>query len=177
MLREEDSSGKNEELYTTEFLAVAFRTLTATKPFGGCFDYQTAVMSSINNMLISCKSRGLQSDGHFFFENNCYYAKLTLKSMRYKCSAKYLTVASNIIYRCSALNPRCFQTLFVDVITIVVPTLAASCWMLKEQQQQGHRGNSQYRTPWGRDERWGLRRVGATVERKPEPWSPLPNPL
>ena len=27
---------------------------------------------------------------------------------------------------------------FVDVITIIVPTLAASVWMLKEQQRQGH---------------------------------------
>ena len=136
--REEDASGKNEELYNTEFLAVAFRTLNATIPFSGSFGCQTAVMSSINNMLISYKSLGLQNDGHFFFHNNCYYAKLILKSMRRKCSAKCLTVASNIIYRCSALNPKCFQALFVDVITIIVPTLAASCWMLKEQQQQGH---------------------------------------
>ena len=138
MLREDDASGKNKELYNTEFLAVAFRTLNATIPFSGTFDCQTAVMSSINNMLISYKSLGLQNDGHFFFHNNCYYAKLILKSMRRKCSAKYLTVASNIIYRCSALNAKCFQALFVDVITIIVPTLAASCWMLKEQQQQGH---------------------------------------
>ena len=66
MLREEDASGKNEELYNTEFLAVAFRTLNATIPFSGSFDCQTAVMSSINNMLISYKSLGLQNDGHFF---------------------------------------------------------------------------------------------------------------
>lgn len=138
MLREEDASGKNKELYTAEFLAAAFRTLKVVMAFSDSFDCQTAILSSINNMLISYKSLGLQSDDHYFFQDNCSNAKLTLKSMRHKCSAKYLTVASNIIYRCSALNSKCFEALFVDVITIIVPTLAASVWMLKEQQRQGH---------------------------------------
>ena len=36
------------------------------------------------------------------------------------------------------IKPKVLPDTFVDVITIIVPTLAASCWMLKEQQQQGH---------------------------------------
>ena len=144
MLRKHESNNSNNALYTEQFVKLAITILNQlfSKNFtnDNIDTCKIAIISSINNSLISYQNISLQDEKHYVCTNNFTLIHALLNTMKYKASAKYLTILSNIIYRCTALNKQCFQILYDDIILIIVPTLASSLYLLKHAQQQQEDG-------------------------------------